>query len=204
VLHQVCRQRPQLKYLLVHNIDTMGVNLDPYLFGFHIKQGAAVTVEVIPRQVEDRGGGLARVNGELRLIEGFALPSERDESTLSFYNSNTFWIDIDQFLAVFSLGRNDLADHNRVDEATRNVAASLPSYITLKDVKKRWGKGQEDIFPVAQFEKLFVDITARNDLPCVFAIVSRKRGQQLKEPAQLDGWMRDGSAEFVDSLADWD
>jgi hypothetical protein len=204
VLHQMCQQRPQLKYLLIHNIDTVGVNLDPYLLGLHIRQGAAVMVEVIARQVEDRGGGLARVNGQLRLIEGFALPSERDESTLSFYNSNTFWIDIDQFLAIFSLGRNDLGTHSRVNEATRNVAASLPSYITLKDVKKRWGKGQEDIFPVAQFEKLFVDITARKDLSCVFAAVSRRRGQQLKEPAQLDGWRRDGSAEFVDSLADWD
>ncbi|HEX4230256.1 MAG TPA: UTP--glucose-1-phosphate uridylyltransferase [Bryobacteraceae bacterium] len=204
VLRRLIEQRPQLKYLLVHNIDTVGVNLDPYLLGFHIKTSAAVTVEVISRQVEDRGGGLARVNGYLRLIEGFALPSERDEAILSFYNSNTFWIDINQFLSVFSLTRGDLGDHNRVADATRRVASTLPSYITLKDVKKRWGKGQEDIFPVAQFEKLFVDITARKDLTCVFAAVARKRGQQLKEPAQLDGWVRDGSAEFADSLADWD
>jgi hypothetical protein len=203
VLRQLCQHRPQLKYLLVHNIDTVGVNLDPYLLGFHITKNAAITVEVISRQVEDRGGGLARVNGHLQLIEGFALPSERDEAALSFYNSNTFWIDIDRFLSVFSLTRDELGDYNRVAEATRNVASSLPSYITLKDVKKRWGKGQEDIFPVAQFEKLFVDITARKDLACVYAAVSRKRGQQLKEPAQLDGWVRDGSAEFVNSLADW-
>ena len=33
--------------------------------------------------------------------------------------------------------------------------------------------------------------------------VDRKRGQQLKDPAQLDGWRRDGSAEFVESLAAW-
>lgn len=203
VLNQLCHRRPQLKYLLVHNIDTVGVNLDPYLLGLHISHSTAITVEVISRQVEDRGGGLARVNGQLRLIEGFALPSERDEATLSFYNSNTFWIDIDQFLAVFSLTRGDLGDHQRVKEATRNVAASLPSYITLKDVKKRWGKGQEDIFPVAQFEKLFVDITARKDLTSFFVAVSRRRGQQLKEPAQLDSWVRDGSAEFVNSLAEW-
>jgi len=31
----------------------------------------------------------------------------------------------------------------------------MPTYIILKDVKKRWGKGQEDIFPVTQFEKLW-------------------------------------------------
>ena len=203
VLGQLIERRPQLKYLLVHNIDTVGVNLDPYLLGFHIKQDVAITVEVISRHVEDRGGGLARVNGQLRLIEGFALPSERDECTLSFYNSNTFWIDIDQFLAIFSLTRNDLGDSSRVAVATRQVAASLPSYITLKDVKKRWGKGQEDIFPVAQFERLFVDVTARKDLACSYLAVSRRRGQQLKEPAQLDGWVRDGSAEFVSSLAEW-
>ena len=40
------------------------------------------------------------------------------------------------------------------------MAARMPTYITLKDVKKRWGKGQEDIYPVAQFEKLWVDMTA--------------------------------------------
>jgi hypothetical protein len=36
----------------------------------------------------------------------------------------------------------------------------------LKDVKKRWGKGQEDIFPVAQFEKLWGDMTSLADLAC--------------------------------------
>jgi hypothetical protein len=79
----------------------------------------------------------------------------------------------------------------------------MPTYITLKDVKKRWGKGQEDIFPVAQFEKLFVDMTALPELNSQFIAVSRQRGQQLKEPAQLDGWFRDGSADYVESLCDW-
>jgi hypothetical protein len=31
----------------------------------------------------------------------------------------------------------------------------------------------------------------------------RRRGQQLKDPAQLDGWLRDGSAVHVESLCDW-
>jgi hypothetical protein len=39
---------------------------------------------------------------------------------------------------------------------------------------------------------------------CRFAVVSRRRGQQLKEPAQLDGWLRDGSAAYVDSLCEWE
>jgi hypothetical protein len=29
------------------------------------------------------------------------------------------------------------------------------------------------------------------------------RGQQLKEQAQLDGWLRDGSAAYVNSLCEW-
>jgi hypothetical protein len=77
------------------------------------------------------------------------------------------------------------------------------AYITLKDVKKRWGKGQEDIFPVAQFEKLWGDMTALPELDCRFVAVPRHRGQQLKEPAQLDGWLRDGSAAYLESLGDW-
>lgn len=204
VLAGLLQKRPQLRYLLLHNIDTVGVNLDPVLLGFHIKQGAALTAEVVARQIEDHGGGLARLDGHLRLIEGLALPSEKLESLLSYYNTNTFWIDVDQLLAVFSLSREDLDDAAKVTEATRRLAARMPSYITLKDVKKRWGKGQEDIFPVAQFEKLFVDMTALKELPCSFAAVSRKRGQQLKEPAQLDGWLRDGSADYAGALADWD
>ena len=40
----------------------------------------------------------------------------------------------------------------------------MPTYITLKDVKKRWGKGQEDVLPVAQFEKLWGDMTGLAEL----------------------------------------
>jgi hypothetical protein len=203
VLRTMLAASPQLKYLLVHNVDTTGVNLDPGLLGFHIERGVAMTVEVIARQIEDHGGGLARVNGYPRLVEGLALPSEEAEWSLSYYNSNTFWIDIDHLLAVFSLTRGLLDDAERVNNGIRELAARMPSYITLKDVKRRWGKGHEDVFPVSQFEKLFVDMTGLREVRCAYAVVSRQRGQQLKEPAQLDGWMRDGSAEYVNSLAEW-
>jgi hypothetical protein len=203
-LLRLLRERPQLRHLMMHNIDTVGANLDAGLLGFHIDRDAAMTVEVIGRQVEDRGGGLARVNGRLRLVEGLALPSEKVEAGLSYYNTNTFWIDIDRLLGVFGLTRADLGDAEKTAAALRRLAGRMPSYITLKDVKKRWGKGQEDVFPVAQFEKLFVDMTALDEIECAYAAVARKRGQQLKEPAQLDGWWRDGSAEYVAGLTDWE
>jgi len=56
---------------------------------------------------------------------------------------------------------------------------------------------------VAQFEKLWGDMTAPAELECRFVVVDRRRGQQLKEVAQLDGWLRDGSAAYVESLCDW-
>jgi hypothetical protein len=202
-LLRLLQERPRLKYLMVHNIDTMGADVDPGLLGYHIAEGAALTAEVIARQVEDRGGGLARVDGRLRLIEGLALPSEEIESLLSWYNSATYWIDIDQLLTMFGLTRNDLTHTERVNNAVRMLAARMPTYITLKEVKKRWGKGQEDVLPVAQFEKLWGDMTSLAEFPCRFVAVPRRRGQQLKEPAQLDGWLRDGSAAFVESLCDW-
>lgn len=203
VLEKMLKTHPKLRYLMVHNVDTVGANLDPGVLGRHIESKATMTVEVVTRRVEDHGGGLACVDGRNRLVEGLALPSEETEFGLSYYNSNTFWIDIDGLLRVFGLTRGDVANQEKVGAAVRTMAARMPTYITLKDVKKRWGKGQEDIFPVAQFEKLWGDMTALPQMACEYVLVARARGQQLKEPAQLDGWLRDGSAEYVTSLCDF-
>jgi hypothetical protein len=36
------------------------------------------------------------------------------------------------------------------------------------------------------------------------AAVPRLHGQQLKDSAQLDGWLRDGSAAYVEDLCEWE
>jgi UDP-N-acetylglucosamine pyrophosphorylase len=203
VLKQLLEQRPNLNYLLLHNIDTLGADVHPGMLGLHIESGACLTYEVITRRIDDRGGGLARVDGRVRLVEGLAMPREEDEFTLSYYNTMTTWIDIDQLLAAFSLQRSDLGDEVKVTTAIRNMAARMPTYITIKEVKKRWGHGQEDVFPVAQFEKLWGDMTSQPTVKCQFAVVPRARGQQLKDQAQLDGWLRDGSAAYVERLCLW-
>ncbi len=203
VLTRLLSERPQLKYLLVHNIDTLGANVDPALLGLHIRSGACLSFEVIARRIEDRGGGLASVNGRVRLVEGLAMPREEAEFALSYYNSNTCWIDLDKLLHTFELTRSDLGNEEKVTAAIRHVAARMPTYITIKDVKKRWGHGQEDVFPVTQFEKLWVDMTALPEMQTRYVVVPRLRGQQLKDQAQLDGWLRDGSAAHVESLCEW-
>jgi hypothetical protein len=205
VLRRLLQERPQLQYLLLHNIDTLGADLDPAVLGSFIQSKACLAFETITRRIDDRGGGLARVNGRPRILEGLAVPREEEEFKLSYYNSMSTWIHLDQLLAAFGLRRADIIEANdlTITAAIRSLAAKIPTYITLKDVKKRWGHGQEDIFPVSQFEKLWGDMTALPEIHSKFFVVPRLRGQQLKDQAQLDGWLRDGSAAFVEGLCEW-
>ncbi len=205
-LAAMLEKRPELKTLLLHNVDTVGADLDAGVLGLHLaahERGATFSFEVVTRRVEDRGGGLARVNGRPRIVESLALPREKDEFDLSYYNSMTTWIDIDRMLQLFQLSRADLSDPAKTSEAVRRMSRRMPTYVTIKDVKKRWGLGQEDVYPVAQFEKLWGDWSALPDVNCAFLVVPRVRGQQLKDPAQLDGWLRDGSAAAITGLCEF-
>lgn len=202
-LSAMLKERPQLKYLMLHNIDTLGANVDPAFLGIHIQSGKDFSFEVITRRYEDRGGGLARINGKPQLVEGLSLPSEEEEYKLSYYNSMTTWISIPRLLELFDLNQEDLDNEEVVAEKIRRVANRMPTYITIKEVKKRWGHAQEDIFPVSQFEKLWGDMTAFQGAECGFISVPRNRGQQMKAQAQLDGWLRDGSAKYLESICSW-
>ncbi len=204
VLAQLLQDQPQIETLLLHNVDTLGANLDAAILSKHLASKNMLTFEVVPRRFEDKGGGLAVVNGKVRLLEGLAQPREEDELKLSYYNSMTTWIQIDQLLAWFGLTKKDLQKSPTfLDEKVRQAAQRMPSYVTIKEVKYRWGHGQEDIYPVAQIEKLWSDMSALTDVSCGYIVVPRKRGQQLKDPAQLDAWVTDGSRGFVAELCGW-
>jgi hypothetical protein len=204
VLRQLLNEYPNLNWMLVHNIDTLGATLGPGVLGLAIESGACLSFEVISRRIDDRGGGLAKVAGRLRLLEGLAQPREETEFALRYYNSLTTWVRIDRLLNAFGITRDDLNnDPEKVASAVRGMAARLPTYVTIKEVKKRWGHGQEDVFPVAQFEKLWGDMSALPDVESAFLAVTRQRGQQLKDVAQLDGWADDGSLAHVKSLCDF-
>ncbi|MCA9049425.1 MAG: UTP--glucose-1-phosphate uridylyltransferase, partial [Planctomycetaceae bacterium] len=88
-LQRVLDRHPQLQYLMLHNVDTLGADLDAAVLGQHIRTLADLSFEVISRRLEDRGGGLAKIDGRVRLVEGLAMPREEDEFRLSFYNSLT-------------------------------------------------------------------------------------------------------------------
>jgi hypothetical protein len=202
-------------YLITLNIDSLTIRKvvvpwpmqnywEPGLLGLHIDGRSCLTFEVTPRRIEDKGGGLAMVDGHMQLIEGLALPREEDEYRLSYYNSLTNWITIDTLLEYFGLSRDiilkasDNPEYQKnIIEAIHNVEIKIPTYVTIKNVKYVWGNGQEDVYPVAQFEKLWGDMTSLKNLNVSYVSVPRYRGQQLKEPSMLDIWANDGSFDFV-------
>ena len=200
-LKQLFIQQPQLQYLLLHNIDTVGVHIDPVLLGYFALSEKTCTFEVMERGMDDVGGGLAKLNGkQVRLVEGLAFSDHADEWKCSFYNTMTTWIHIDSLLELYHLTRTDILEDNmnKIQQECNRVSDLLPTYITIKHVKSRWGNGQEDVHPVAQYEQVWGDISSLTQSD--FIVVPRKRGQQLKDPAQLDGWLRDGSHTYVNSL----
>jgi len=203
-LARLLTEHPQVETLMLHNIDTLGADLDPAVLDHHLTSRAVLTYEVIPRRIGDQGGGLARVNGRVRLLEGLAQPREQDELNLRYYNSLTTWIQVDPLLALFGLTRDEVISQSpRVIEAVRAMAHRVPTYVTIKTVKRRWGHGQEDVYPVAQFEKLWGDMTSLSDLSCSFLVVPIHRGQQLKDPDELDAWANDGSREAIAARCDF-
>ena len=50
------------------------------------------------------------MDGKLRLVEGLALPSEKDEFKLRYYNTASAWVKLDALLQAFELTREDTAD----------------------------------------------------------------------------------------------
>lgn len=54
-LAQMLRDRPQLKTLMLHNIDTVGANVDATVLGCFLKSGSTLAYEVVPRCIEDMG-----------------------------------------------------------------------------------------------------------------------------------------------------
>jgi hypothetical protein len=49
------KERPQLKTLMLHNIDTVGADVDPGVLGMFLESGSTLAYEVVPRCIEDMG-----------------------------------------------------------------------------------------------------------------------------------------------------
>ena len=52
---------------------------------------------------------------------------EEIEFKLTYFNSATMWLDIDQVLPLFGLMREDLDDYAKVSLAVHNMATRMPA-----------------------------------------------------------------------------
>ncbi|MCP4870380.1 MAG: hypothetical protein GY898_16880 [Proteobacteria bacterium] len=92
-----------VEYLLIANVDNLGASLDPALLGRFAASGADMMVEVAPKNPGDKGGAPARVNGQLKILEGFAFPADFDQDSIPVFNTNTLWLRTDALDQEFPL-----------------------------------------------------------------------------------------------------
>jgi UTP--glucose-1-phosphate uridylyltransferase len=81
------------RMLFVSNVDNLAATLDPAIIGAHLRQGRAVTVEVVRNEPGDAGGAPARVDGVLQIVESFRFPPDYPQGQLPVFNTNTFVMD---------------------------------------------------------------------------------------------------------------
>lgn len=91
------------RFLLFSNVDNLGATIDPVIIGHHIKSGKQMTVEVAAKNPGDQGGAPARVNDRLQLVEGFAFPSDFDQSAITVFNTANYVFSADALHHTYPL-----------------------------------------------------------------------------------------------------
>jgi UTP--glucose-1-phosphate uridylyltransferase len=81
------------RVLFMSNVDNVAATLDPGVIGAHLESGAAITVELAPKEKGDKGGAPARVDGRLQIVESFRFPADFDQDRIDVFNTNTFVFD---------------------------------------------------------------------------------------------------------------
>ncbi|MEW5741448.1 MAG: UTP--glucose-1-phosphate uridylyltransferase [Myxococcota bacterium] len=91
------------RLVVMSNVDNLGATLDPAIIGFHLKQGARITAEVVRKEKGDKGGAPARLDGVPQIIEGFRFPKDFDQDSIPVFNTNTFVLDAEAIDRDFDL-----------------------------------------------------------------------------------------------------
>jgi UTP--glucose-1-phosphate uridylyltransferase len=81
------------KTVWIANIDNIGAGIDPAILGFHLRAGAPLSVELVAKRADDRGGIPVRRASRLEILEEFRLPLAFDARSVPVFNTNTFLVD---------------------------------------------------------------------------------------------------------------
>lgn len=91
------------KLLFMSNVDNLGATLDPAIIGAHLAGGAKITAEVVRKDLGDKGGAPARVDGLPQIVEAFRFPPAFDQNSIPLFNTNTFVFDAEAIDRDFEL-----------------------------------------------------------------------------------------------------
>jgi len=161
-----------VKYALVSNIDNLGATIEPALLGMLKASGKPMLVELTARW-KDVGGSLVLHNGRKRLLEGIAFPDKESELSNPYFNTATYWIDLPALADALGADVSKLGDREHVRGFLDSLRQRMPVYALLKDSAEEFDHGIIELWPVAQFERLFGDITALVETE--YALVDRRK-----------------------------
>lgn len=87
-----------IKTIYVTNIDNLGATIDPLLLGIHLKEKSLFTPEIARKELDDKGGTFAKIQGKLRLLEGPMVPDDykekfADTQINKYFNTNLIYLD---------------------------------------------------------------------------------------------------------------
>jgi len=99
-----------IRYLVFSNGDNLGATVEPVVLGHHLQSGADVTIEVTEKRRDangawDVGGSPARIDGEVRAVEGFRFPLGFCQDILPYLQANNLVFSLSALAEPLSLPR---------------------------------------------------------------------------------------------------
>jgi len=149
-------RRRGVHLVMLSNVDNLGARVDPVVIGMHILGGRPLTSEVAAKAPGDAGGSPARVDGRLRVVEGFCFPPDFEQERIRVFNVNSFVFDLDLLAAPHDLTwfsvekRVDGQPAVQLERLVNELTAFVPT--TYLEVPRTGPRGR--FFPVKEPEDL--------------------------------------------------
>ena len=87
------------RYVVIANLDNVGATIDPALLALHVERGRELTVEVVAKRADDRGGIPLAVDGHPMVVEEFRLPASFAAGSVPYFNTNTLIVEAEALAA---------------------------------------------------------------------------------------------------------
>lgn len=145
---------PNVRYMFFANIDNLGSTIEPALLGYHIEKSTGRTVELATKLPGDAGGAPCFVDDELIIVEQMKFPPEFDQTTIPWFNTNTFWFTLKDLQAFeedlpLVLAEKSIAEGDVIQLEHFACDVNVPSkYIVVPRETRFW--------PVKRFVDLLI------------------------------------------------